>query len=106
MADVKVNKGQWDAVSSADQKAIIDGLCKTGALQSGDRIVPDPNVAPFDENTQMKPMSNPIKDTCKALCDSAAQAGFAWCIANTTGPVLAACIAAVEAARDLCRDRC
>jgi len=106
MADVKVNKGQWDAVSSADQKAIIDGLRKTGALQSGDRIVTDPNVAPFDENTQMEPMWNPIKDLCKVACDTAAAAGVAWCTANTAGVALAACIAAAEAARNVCRDRC
>ncbi len=106
MADIKVNKQQWDALSQEEQEAIIDGLRSTGGLKIGDRVVGDPNEPPFDENTQLEPLWNPIKDVCKALCDSAAAAAFAWCSANTAGVGLVACLAVAESARQECRKRC
>lgn len=106
MADIKINKQQWDALSQEDQKAITDGLRSTGGLKIGDRIVGDPNVPPFDENTQFAPMWNPIKDLCKAACDLAAGTAAAWCTANTAGAGLVVCLAAAEAARQECHNRC
>ncbi len=106
MADILVNKAQWDALSSDEQAEIVKGLRSTGAIKIGDRIVGDPAKAPFDENTQLEPMWNPIKDICKAACDAAAAAGAAWCTANTAGAGLAVCLAAAEAARQACRGRC
>lgn len=106
MADLKINKQQWDALSSEDQKAITDGLRSTGGLKIGDRIVGDPNVPLFDENTKLEPLWNPIQDLCKAACDAAAVSAVAWCTANTAGIGLAACLAAAEAARQECRNRC
>ncbi|MEI2781259.1 MAG: hypothetical protein V9H25_08325 [Candidatus Competibacter sp.] len=106
MADILVNKQQWDSLSEEEQNKIVKGLSGTGAIKIGDRVIGDPNVPPFDENTQLEPMWNPIKDLCKAACDAAAAAGAAWCTANTAGVVLAACLAATEAARRECRNRC
>ena len=106
MADIKVNKQQWDSLSEEDQRAITEGLRSTGGLSIGDQIVGDPNVKPFDENTQLQPMWNPIKDLCKSACDIAAGSAVAWCTANTAGVGLAACLAAAEAARQECRNRC
>lgn len=106
MANIKVNDGQWNALSTDEQNAIIEGLITTKALEVGDKIVPDPNVQPFTEATIMEPMWNPLNDLCKAGCDIAAAAAAAWCTANTAGIATAACLAAAEAARQACRDRC
>lgn len=106
MAEIKVNKDQWEAITADEQAAIFDGLRKTGAIKIGDRIVVDPVAPPFTENTEMEPMWNPLKDLCKAACDVAAATGAAWCTANTAGLGLVACLAASEAARQVCRDRC
>jgi hypothetical protein len=106
MADILVNKRQWEALSKDQQTKIVEGLKSTKAIQAGDSIVGDAGTPEFDENTQMEPMWNPIKDICKAACDAAAASGAAWCSANTVGVALAACIAAAEAGRRKCRDRC
>lgn len=106
MTDILVNNQQWDSLSKDEQKEIVKGLRSTGAIKIGDRIVGDPNVPPFDKNTQLEPMWNPIEDLCKAACDVAAASGAAWCTANTAGVALAACLAAAEAARRECRNRC
>lgn len=106
MADILVNSEQWNSISEEERKRITEGLRKVGALRAEDQVKGDPAVAPFDENTQFTPMWNPIKDVCKALCDTAAAAGVAWCTANTAGIGLAACLAAAEVARQGCRDRC
>jgi hypothetical protein len=106
VTDILVNKNQWDSLSEDEQNEIVRGLRGTGAIKIGDKIVGDPNVPPFDENTPLEPMWNPIKDICKAACDTTAAAAAAWCSANTAGVALAACLAAAEAARRECRKRC
>jgi hypothetical protein len=106
MADIKINKQQWDALSQEDQNAITQGLRSTGGLKSGDRIVGDPKVPPFGKNTQLAPLWNPIQDLCKAACDVAAGTAGAWCTANTAGAGLVVCLAAAEAARQECHNRC
>lgn len=106
MATISVNQKQWDAVDDAEKKRITEALIENGALQPGDQVVGDPNEPPFDENTKMEPMWNPIKDVCKALCDTAAAGAVAWCTANTAGVAFAACVAAAESARRECRRKC
>ncbi len=106
MTDIKVNKYQWDSVSEADKEKITSGLRASGALGATDRIVGDPGVPEFTAETLLEPQWNPLKDLCKAACDTAAAAAVAWCTANTAGVATAACIAAAEAARQVCRDRC
>lgn len=106
MADVKVNKQQWDALSAGEQTKITAGLVTTGALKAGDQIVGSADAEAFDAQTKFEPMWNPLGDICKALCDTAAAAGATWCIANTAGLGLPVCLAAAEAARNICRGRC
>jgi hypothetical protein len=106
MADIKVNKAQWDSVTDDDKKKIIDGLRTTGALKDGDKITGDANTAAFTKDTNLHPLWNPLKDVCKAACDSAAVAAVAWCTANTAGVGLVACLAAAEAARQECHRKC
>lgn len=104
MADIKINQQQWDTLSEEDQKTITKGLRAIGALRIGDHIVGDPNIPPFDPKTHLQPMDI-LKDLCKVACDVAAKNAEAWCYANA-GPALPVCLAAAEAARQLCRDRC
>jgi len=105
MADLLINKDEWDAVPAAEQKAIIDGLIQAGTLRPGERVVGDPSV-PASTSRSAEDRWNPIKDICKIACDAAAGAGAAWCTANTVGVGLVACIAAAEVARQECRKRC
>jgi hypothetical protein len=106
VAQITLNKAQWDAVPPEEQQRIIAGLKTTGALQQDDNIDVSAEAPMFTENSVIEPMWNPIKDLCKVACDTAAAAGVAWCTANTAGIGLAACVAAAEAARRACRDRC
>lgn len=107
MADIKVNKDQWDTLSLSEQEAIYKGLRESGGLKIGDKIVGDSSVLPFDKNSKLEPMGNPITTPiCKAVCDAAAASAAAWCTANTVGVGLAVCIAAAEAAREECKKRC
>ncbi|MDQ8698871.1 hypothetical protein [Hyphomicrobium sp. LHD-15] len=106
MTDIKVNKHQWDNVSEAEKEKIVSGLRATGALRATDRIIGDPGVPEFTAETLLEPQWNPLKDLCKAACDTVAAAAVAWCTANTGGAATAVCIAAAEAARQACRDRC
>lgn len=104
MADIKINQQQWNALSQEEQKAITRGLRASGALRVGDHIVGDPTVPPLDQKTYSQP-TDILKDLAKVACDIAAKNAEAWCYANA-GPALSACLAAAEAARQLCRNRC
>lgn len=106
MAEIRINAEQWNSVSSTEQQKILEGLRGTGALGPEDVIVADAAAPAFTEDTVMQPMWNPIKDLCKAACDTAAGMAVAWCTANTGGIGLAACLAAAEVARTHCRGRC
>ena len=105
MADMLINKDEWDAVPPAEQKTILDGLIAAGTLKSGDRIVGDPGV-PASTLRAVGDRWEPWKDLCKAGCDVVAGAGAAWCTVNTVGVGLIACLAAAEVVRNQCRDRC
>jgi len=104
MADLLINKDEWDAVSPAEQQAITDGLIQSGSLRPGDRIVGDPSVPTSSSRTGER--FDPFGDLCKAACDVVAGSAAGWCTANTAGAGLAACLAAAEIARNECRNRC
>ncbi len=106
MADIKVNKEQWESVAPEEQTKITEGLRSTGIIRDEDFIVGDESVVEFDKDTEFAPLSNPIKELCKAGCDIAAGSAIAWCTANTVGVGLAACLAAAEVARNECKKRC
>ena len=106
MAEVRVNEAQWNAVPEGERKRIVDGLRQSGALQPGDTVVADASAPEMTADTPFEPMWNPLKDVCKAGCDVVATTAMAWCTANTAGLGTVACIAAAEAARNACKDRC
>ena len=110
MADILVNANQWNVVPTDEQERIVTALRETGALLDEDRIVADPSVTPFTEDTVLEPMWNPIKDivegACKLACDTVAGTAAVWCTGNTGGAALVACLAIAEAARKECRKRC
>lgn len=106
MTNVTVNKQQWDSLDESERQKITKGLRESGAILESDSIIGSDAIAPFDAQTQLEPMWNPLQDLCKAACDVAAGTALAWCTANTAGVGLAVCAAAAEAARQECKNRC
>ena len=105
--DIPVNKQQWDNLTDDEKAYIINGLREVGALKAGYRIVPDASAQPFaDGHGDFDKMWDPIGDICRAACDTTSAVGAAWCYANTAGPALPVCLAAVAEARKECRKRC
>lgn len=101
MADIMV--AGWNNLSKDDQDKITDGLRQTRVLGSSDTISDSGAPTPA---AHLQPQWNPGEDLCKIACDATAAAAAAWCTANTAGLGLAACLAAAERARELCRDQC
>jgi len=106
MANIKVNQAQWSSLAADEQNAIVEVLRKAGSLKIGDRIIPDDNHPAFDDKNFMSLDFNPLKPICEAACDAVAATAAAACTANTSGVGLAVCLAAAEAARQECRNRC
>lgn len=112
MADIKINKKLWDAVSDQNKKSITDHLVDHEVIKPTDKIVADENTPVPSPDTQV--FGATIGDVttfglipgwiCKAACDAAAAAAVAACTA--TGPGLAACLALIAAAREACRNGC
>ncbi|MDI6528377.1 hypothetical protein QMA71_22815 [Pseudomonas otitidis] len=75
MTEINANKDQLDSLSKEDQDKITKGLLDSGAIRDVDKIAGDTSVQPLDENTQLQPLWNPLKDFCKAACDVAAAHG-------------------------------
>jgi hypothetical protein len=106
MTEIKINASQWNAISDDEKNKIIEGLRSTGALQAEDVIIRDNNVPELTAETVLQPMSNPLKDICKAGCDVIATGALAWCTAHTAGLGLTVCVAAAEKVREHCKSRC
>lgn len=100
MVEIKVK--DWEKLSAEEAKKITEGLIRAGALRAGDKIVPAPTMGAVT----VEPKWDPIGDLCRAACDTAAGAAFAWCMANTGGAATAICIVAAEVARNECRCHC
>ena len=96
--DFKVNEKQWNALSADERSKIVEILKSNRLMTEGDKIVGAPGVS------EEAGMWNPKKDLCKAACDVAAAAAAAACSGSTVA--IAACVAAVNAAREYCKSRC
>lgn len=115
MAEIKVNKGVWEKASEVEHADIIAHLKKYQVLSDGDSIIGDENIPAPSADTPLFSMSvgdvaikgifDDLKcPICKAACDAAAAAAVAACTAG--GPALAACLAVIAAAREVCRNKC
>ncbi len=109
MAEIKVNKGQWEEVDEETRHKILEGLRKVGALRNDETIVAAADAPAFNLNSNtlaslkvgdFVQLRDPFRD---AACDIAAAGALAWCTANTAGVGYAACVAAAEAARNACK---
>ena len=98
MPEIQVSATHWNEVSDSDRQKIIEGFRSMGLLTNDDKLVPSDEISAEGWN--------PIKDLCKIACDAAAASAVAWCTVNTAGAATALCIAAAEALREKCRDRC
>ncbi|QWG70251.1 hypothetical protein EXW32_28125 (plasmid) [Bacillus mycoides] len=108
MAKIKISEETWSQVHEDEKKKIHNILIEAGSIDKGDEIVGDTVIPAHKEDEDIMTISwnikklHPPKDICKAACNVAAAA----CTAGTEGIGLAACLAAANAAKDLCRDRC
>ncbi|MEB9613445.1 hypothetical protein P4J23_25980 [Bacillus cereus] len=107
MAKIKISKETWSKVHEDEKKKIYNILIEAGSIDKEDEIVGDTAIPAHKEDEDIMTISwNPKKDLCKVACNVAAATAAAACTAGTEGIGLAACLAAANAAKDLCRDRC
>ncbi len=102
MADsIKVNAGQWNAASKAEQDRIREIMTATGLMQEGVIITPDAATPALDPEIHI----NPGK-LCEKVCDGAEGVAAGACYVHTAGLGLVACLAAAKAVGDACRRHC
>lgn len=107
MAKIKISEETWSQVHEDEKKKIHNILIEAGSIDKGDEIVGDTVIPAHKEDEDIMTISwNPKRDFCKSKCNVLAAAAAAACTAGTEGIGLAACLAAADAAKDLCRDRC
>lgn len=97
-ADLKVDEKEWNTLSKEDKKSIEDNLKRHRLMLEGDKVVGVPGPSGGAGSW------NPVKDACKFACDASAVAAAAACTGS--GPTVVACVATVNAAREVCRSRC
>lgn len=96
MADVNVHDAQWKSLNQQDQERVTNILTATGLLKKGDSIKGAAGLtAPVIAGNIF----------CTIACDAGQAAASAACAA-LTGPAVAVCLAAAQAAGDYCRSRC
>ena len=100
MAQIKVNKAKWDAISRDEQNSIQQELRTAGAISEDDEIVGDAGAQPFEES-DMTAAAGPCEAACtaaygrasracsllphpaaRAVCYAAAMAAYAVCLRN------------------------
>ena len=112
MAAIRINQTQWNSVAEPEQRKIMKGLRKVGAIGAKDTIVGDASVARITlskvkaSKSIITPMDGVGQTVCKIACAAAAAAGAAWCTVNTAGIGLAACLAVAGAAKEACDKAC
>ncbi|MEH6847837.1 MULTISPECIES: hypothetical protein [Bacillus cereus group] len=107
MAKIKISEETWSQVHEDEKKKIHNILIEAGSIDKEDKIVGDTAIPAHKEDEDIMTISwNLKKDLCKATCDVIAATAAAACTAGTEGFGLVACLAAADAAKDLCRDRC
>lgn len=105
MADIKVNKRIWDAVSESDKKNISTHLLEYGVLKPGQNIIADADAslpaitchisdASTGDDECIKALG--IDWMCRAICDSTK----AETQCKLYGQSLSACLASIASSRD------
>lgn len=111
MADIKVNKRIWDAVSEIDKQNISAHLLEYGVLKPGQNIIADANTslpavtchindAPSEDDECIKALG--VDWMCRAICDSTKSE------TNCTlyGQSLSACLATIATSREANKADC
>lgn len=103
MASIEINAGLWSALSDAEKSQITEHLKKHRVLRDGDSINGNPSTPDLTTEFSLNDL-NPGKVLCQIACDATAAAAIA--ALTLTGPALAAAVAAIEVAREACRNSC
>ncbi len=105
MAEIKINKEQWEGLS-VEERARIEGiLLGAGSLEPGDTLVADPGAAKVPVQDGDSFDGNPLKGICKALCDAAYTVAVVKC-KTLPPPWSSICIAVATTLRDKCKKQC
>ena len=111
MASIKINDSVWNSISTDQQTEISNHLKQHKLLKAGDMIVgdsatsaPNSNTVVYGANYGEITTKGILTGPCKIICDGAAAAATA--ALTLTGPALIVAIAAIAAARDVCRNAC
>ena len=115
MAEIKINAGQWDELSEDEKKEIHTILKESELIQEEDQIVGDPNIPVFDPTAPIQLFTTSIQpmaagsvnvNACEQRCDDAAAVARAACAGIPNWGWRIGCLAAIEAARWVCKSRC
>lgn len=108
MKEIRISDGLWSEVDKSEQEKILKIIKESGFFEDGVnvKIVGDTNISAEDKVTLNIEVDRNEWFGCKIVCDTAAAAAAAACTTVSSGVGVAACIAAANAAREECRDRC
>ena len=80
MADLKVNAGQWNELSSEDQAELVANLREIGLLGAEENIVPDETAEALTGKGLLECIREVAEDI--AGCASTSGLGLALCVAK------------------------
>ena len=100
MPDIKINAALWKRLSREEQADIEERLRASNLLGTAERVVGSDTSIPPEVDLAA------LGDACKIACEAAAAAGKVACFKLVVPWKIAACLAAVEEARKLCRKAC
>lgn len=106
MANIEINEVAWNSLSDDEKNQVTLALRSNNLLSDTDSIIGNPNlpVEEVNESWLSDAWDSNKKEICKIGCDAAAAAAAASL--TLTGPGLAAALAAIEVARQACRNSC
>jgi hypothetical protein len=104
MAQIGVNKAQWEALSPKQQVHVRAVLVKAKVLQEDDVILADPGAPPLELGRDDFPPYPDLPDGCVDACALAAEMAYANCVAMGGNPTM--CGLAAEAIWRQCCEAC
>lgn len=106
MAEIRVNKAQWESLPQNVRDMVSTALIESNALKAGDIIVGDDTVEPVQVSPK-KDDNNPHPDhpdDCVEKCWLAAEMAYRTCVAQ--GVPAAACEVAMDQIYSQCMEHC